>query len=289
MNGFLTLTYDDEHVPRACLLSTREETFILRKRDIQLFNKRLRAKYPTASLRFFSVGEYGHAGTRKWNPHFHLALFGLGCNNKIQRPETGTRCYCPTCSLIRETWGKGNITFDDLNETTAAYIGSYVNKKMTQKTDLRLQGRPPEFALPPRRPGLAAGAVPQIADALKSEYGHLAFANGDVPHTLSRGKTSVPLGRFLKQKIRQSLNLEKVNLETGEIGYGPPTETLEKLKLKENPELYALQNDPNRLTQAPDYDKIDKLKEKAVATRKQKIYNLETKHQIFTSGKAKQL
>lgn len=55
---FLTLTYDDAHNPG-----------VLVKRDLQLFNKRLRKIGP---FRFFSCGEFGSETQR---PHYHELIF----------------------------------------------------------------------------------------------------------------------------------------------------------------------------------------------------------------------
>lgn len=60
---FITLTYDDEHLPPGEELS---------KRDLQLFIKRLRKRNP--GIRYFAVGEYG---TQKGRPHYHAVIFNL--------------------------------------------------------------------------------------------------------------------------------------------------------------------------------------------------------------------
>lgn len=60
---FLTLTYNDEHLPPNQDLS---------KRDLQLFIKRLRKRNP--GIRYFAVGEYG---TDFQRPHYHAVIFNL--------------------------------------------------------------------------------------------------------------------------------------------------------------------------------------------------------------------
>jgi len=60
---FLTLTYNDEHLPKDGELS---------KRDLQLFIKRLRKRNP--GIRYFAVGEYGENYSR---PHYHAVIFNL--------------------------------------------------------------------------------------------------------------------------------------------------------------------------------------------------------------------
>jgi len=62
-NTFLTLTYDDVHLPGDQSLQPKHLTD---------FFKRLRKKveYP---IRYYAVGEYGEETER---PHYHIALFG---------------------------------------------------------------------------------------------------------------------------------------------------------------------------------------------------------------------
>lgn len=60
---FITLTYNDEHLP---------ENGELSKRDLQLFIKRLRKRDP--GIRYFAIGEYG---TEFKRPHYHAVIFNL--------------------------------------------------------------------------------------------------------------------------------------------------------------------------------------------------------------------
>ena len=75
---FVTLTYDDDHVPVSYYgdpdtgLATPSLT--LRKRDFQLFMKRLRKAFPDDHIRFFAAGEYG---SQTFRPHYHAIIFGL--------------------------------------------------------------------------------------------------------------------------------------------------------------------------------------------------------------------
>ena len=219
--SFLTLTYPDEFLP---LLPSGLPT--LRPKHLQLFWKRFRkALGSSTSIRYYAVGEYGDLSQR---PHYHAALFGFSCAGKIQRLETGLRCFCERCELVRKAWQQGNITVDELNDTTAAYIAGYVVKKMTSHDDSRLNGRHPEFSRMSQ--GIARGAVGTICDALRSEFGYKAFQFGDVPASLNRGTDRVPLGRYLRRKIREDVGLEKINPETGEITFGAPHESISSIK-----------------------------------------------------------
>lgn len=283
--SFLTLTYDDEHVPY-----TTTGKYNLRPDDIRLFWNRLRNYYPPKSIHYYAVGEYGHEGDRQWNPHYHAALYGVACDGQVIRLPDPRRCWCDTCALVRKVWGKGNITLDELNDTTSNYTAGYIEKKMTSDDDYRLEGRHPEFSRSSK--GLGASAVPLIADAIKTEFGHLALKYDDVPMQLKRGKSAIPLDRYMRTKIRKALNMEKINPDTGEITYGVPAHTMAMVKMEQNPELYSLQKNAffNFIQgEKIPYEKIEQLKAADASRSRVKIRQVEAKHKIYKSKGAKKL
>lgn len=279
--GFLTLTYDDEYVP-----TTEQGHYTLQASHLRDFWKRLRKRFRSQRIRYFACGEYGHEGSRGWNPHYHAAIYGLACSGKIHRAGTGDRCYCEICESVRETWGMGNITLDYLEADSAGYIAGYTVKKMTSPEDYRLEGRSPEFARMSLKPAIGSSAIPFIADALSSEHGHLAFDNLDIPSAVSHGAGLRPLGRYLKQKIRKTLGMEKVNPETGEITNGTPHETIALLKHKNS--VYSLPENYKDLTASQRYEEAEKeiaARKKHASTTAQRIRNMEAKHKLYKKEK----
>lgn len=87
-----------------------------------------------------------------------------------------------------------------LEPQSAAYIAAYTTKKMTKIDDPRLEGRLPEFARMSRRPGIGVGFMNDVASALMEHK--LDEKMLDVPLSLSHGTTKLPLGRFLRRKLR---------------------------------------------------------------------------------------
>lgn len=141
-------------------------------------------------VRYYGVGEYGD---QTFRPHYHVALFGLG-------PEFE--------KVFSQAWGKGLIHVGDLNKDSAAYCVGYVTKKMTNPKDSRLEGRYPEFARMSLKPGIGAGAVRSLADALETEAGAREVARiGDVPTQLRHGAKLLPLGRYLSRRLRREVGL----------------------------------------------------------------------------------
>lgn len=210
MNSFVTLTYDERCLPKGGTLSVR---------DVQSWLKRLRFRLGEHKVRYFLVGEYGEYPNMR--PHYHLALFGyppcsnpaLAQVNRNKRPEP-KNCTCPSCLLIGETWNQGLITNDVLNKDSAAYIAGYVVKKLTspdsdknmeyrKSKNMLLGDRHPEFARMSLKPGIGAAAMLDVANLLTTEVGCNVYeATGDVPMVFNHAGRVLPLGRYLRSKIR---------------------------------------------------------------------------------------
>lgn len=189
---FVTLTYSDDQVPR------NSEGFpTLEASHYRQFLKRLR-KNAAAKVRYFVCGEYGEHTQR---PHYHLALFGLfRCEGGPSlRQGKGVICVCPTCSVVRLSWGYGHTMVATLSEKSAMYIAGYVVKKMTSSSDPRLNGRAPEFARMSLKPGLGALALGPVVSALKEH-------KLPVPFGMRHGKKIMPFGRYLRRRIAMEIS-----------------------------------------------------------------------------------
>ncbi len=183
-SSFLTCTYADSELPSGGTL---------RKEDVQKFLKRLRKRVSPLRVRYYGVGEYGEETGR---PHYHFALFGLGMRFE---------------SLFRDVWGHGNVHVGELTLHSARYISSYIQKGWNGDaySQAYLKGRAPEFSVMSLNPGIGAVAVDDLAAAYTSKYGSLAICRaGDVPDTIGSGRQQMPLGRYLKEKIREKVGLE---------------------------------------------------------------------------------
>lgn len=221
-NCFLTLTYDDEHVPKDGSLVPR---------DLQLFIKRLRKHIEPRKVRYFGVGEYGDTSER---PHYHVALFGIqSCLRGYTSPRRDGSC-CEVCDSMRKLWQLGNVFLGTLTEQSAHYVAGYVTKKLTNADDVRLHGRRPEFARMSLRPGIGAGFMDEVASVLMEH--NLDVTQEDVPQTLQHGRRKWPLGRYLRQQLRIRVGLPKNN---------------PKALQKYQEELYPLQVAAKRSTEFP--------------------------------------
>ncbi len=162
---FITLTYNDEHLPQGGTLV---------KRDWVLFMKRLRQAIAPTKIRFLQCAEYGEGNMR---PHFHAIIFGYDFEDKIfykTSPKSGSKLYrSPTLEKIWADKEGNPIGFCDIGDVTfdsAQYVAGYVTKKITGElahdhykyTDPEtgeITHRLPEFSLMSRQPGLGKGWI----------------------------------------------------------------------------------------------------------------------------------
>lgn len=283
-SAFVTLTYTDERLYYRND-KTKEPTSLpsLRPRHLKNFLKKIRKAVHPTRLRFYGVGEYGDKSGR---PHYHLALFGYEpCQRggtRKDRHANGGSC-CPPCDLLLKKWGHGGIDNAFLEPESAGYIAGYVTKKLTNPNDEKAQkilaGRHPEFARVSNRPGLALGIVDQLAIALNSPHGKYCLTeHGDVPLSLSLGKSTFPLGRYLRKKLREKLNLQEIiDPQTGEIKFAGQQKSLEAYKT----ELHTLL----KTALADEEKEVLTLRQAILDRDGQTIRNIEVKHDLLKKGK----
>lgn len=154
---FVTLTYDNDHIPNAVIKDTGEimQYGTLVKRDCQLFMKRLRKNYRYDNkIRFFLAGEYGSQTAR---PHYHVILFGLKLNDLVLYKKDRGYCYW-TSKFIEEAWQhKGYCVVAPVTWETCAYTARYIMKKQNGEASKKYDelGIIPEFTLMSRKPGIS--------------------------------------------------------------------------------------------------------------------------------------
>lgn len=145
-NSFLTLTYDDQHLP---------QHGSLRYKDFQDFNKRLitaafrggmegtiafsptvndERSYAasrhgrTSNIRFYMAGEYG---SQLGRPHYHACMFGVDFRDKsyLGRTPSGSKLW--RSATLEKLWPHGFSSVGEVTFESAAYVARYVMKKIT--------------------------------------------------------------------------------------------------------------------------------------------------------------
>lgn len=148
---FITLTYDDEHMPSDNSLN---------KRDPQLFFKRLR-KSTLEHIRYYLCGEYGETTKR---PHYHAIIFGDPFPDRTLWMHRNNDHFRPVyrSALLELLWPFGFSEIEPVTAGAIKYVAGYVQKKLdVYNTPLEdrfdhLTGAELElpFALMSRKPGL---------------------------------------------------------------------------------------------------------------------------------------
>lgn len=131
---FITLTYDTSRVP-----ITKNGFMDIRRRDLQLFFKRLRKSISSDNkkagiksragtgrpIRYYAVGEYGGKGNR---PHYHLIIFNVELKH------------------IQPAWNNGAVHYGQVTGASIGYCMKYITKP-NKVPKHRNDDRTPEFAL----------------------------------------------------------------------------------------------------------------------------------------------
>lgn len=118
-NCFITLTYDDDHLPKDGSLSHR---------DFQLFFKRLRKQFPNNNIRYYMCGEYGELNGR---PHFHAILFNHTFTDLFLHSKSPSGSHLFRSPTLERLWPFGFASIGAVTFESAAYVSRYVMKKVT--------------------------------------------------------------------------------------------------------------------------------------------------------------
>ena len=141
-SSFVTLTYDNEHLPSDESLSVEH---------CQLFLKRLRYHLEPKRIRFFLCGEYG---SKLGRPHYHAIIFGwFPEDRKLIKGEGEFSLW--SSATLQDAWGLGFASIGRVSFESASYVANYATKKVNgPKAAEHYGGRLPEFLLMSRRPGI---------------------------------------------------------------------------------------------------------------------------------------
>lgn len=177
---FVTLTYDEDHLPR----DDNDNPCVL-KRDVQLFMKRLRRVCSGHDLRFFLNSEYGSLG----RPHYHMLLFNAPESFMFEGSLLIRRGKSVgfTSPNLKKVWGNGSVEFGIASKERAGYCAKYfIDRKEIDEILV------PNFSLMSLKPGIGFAYQEKIHDKVKA-YGLFGCLN-------SCG-TYVSLPRYYRSKI----------------------------------------------------------------------------------------
>ncbi len=225
MSCFATLSYSDENLPSRGSLSVPDPKKKKKLSHPQRFIKNLRQllKAKPNEIRYYLTGEYGHEKTENWRPHYHAILYGVpGClrgRTSHKLVEKHGTCCLP-CDVVRKAWSsegkpRGSIELGPLDSATSNYTTGYICEKLTRPRDMiyaakkykepRLASLKPEFAIMSSKPGIGTLGIKKAAKSLRKV---MESYPSDAPSMLRYGSKVKPLGRYLRNKLREYAGID---------------------------------------------------------------------------------
>lgn len=178
---FVTLTYDNEHVP-----FSRRGLLTLDKTDLQKFFKRLRKIHKgDQPIKYYACGEYG---ARTYRPHYHIILFNSNHADVIQAWSLDGKAI-------------GHVNFRPAEHNAIGYTLKYITKEKKVGRH-HLDDRAKEFSLMSK--GLGANYITaemigwHQADLLNRMYCPL------------KDGMKAPMPRYYKDRIYAPEQLEEI-------------------------------------------------------------------------------
>lgn len=164
-NYFVTLTYDDDHVP---------SNMQLVKDEISKFNKALKVYLKrnncNSDFRFYGVGEYG---SHTFRPHYHVIYFNLDLPDlKFEYSDDNGYLFFSS-ELLSKVWNKGFVLIGSVDVGSACYVARYCDKKkllsVQERKDLKDKNIQAEFSVMSRRPGIGSNFIEEAVDSINNE------------------------------------------------------------------------------------------------------------------------
>lgn len=249
---FITLTYDDDHVP-GMIVKTGEiirkaqytwkpgekrpsSVQILLYEDIQKFLKRLRKAY-RGKLRYFVAGEYGEQTAR---PHYHMILYGWRPTDLENLYKIHHNGYYSS-KWLADLWGMGQIQIAQAVPETYRYVAGYVTKKMYEIDGKKANayyelGQTKPFACMSLKPGLGDNYYQEHKEEIWRQ-GYIQCTNGkraQIPRYYEKqmeAENPQRLWRIKQNRQKNAMKQKRIQLEGQD--YKTVLETKERVTKKQ--------------------------------------------------------
>lgn len=175
-SSFITLTYDDEHLP---------DDSTLVKSDLQKFIKKIRKT--GRNIKYYACGEYGENTKR---PHYHILMFGVDYDEQ---------------KFIKRTWENGSVHIGFITPDSIRYTAQYIDKKIYgERAADHYKKRIPEFQCQSQGLGLK-----YLQDNLEriTEDGFIIFKGKE--HTIPRYYLKKMEEKLLTRKEWEKFSTER--------------------------------------------------------------------------------
>lgn len=249
---FITLTYDDDHVPGMIVKTGEimrkvqytwkpgekrpESVQILLYEDIQKFLKRLRKAY-RGKLRYFVAGEYGEQTAR---PHYHMILYGWKPTDLENLYKIHHNGYY-TSKWLEDLWEMGQIQIAQAVPETYRYVAGYVTKKMYEIDGKKANAY---YELGQTKPFACMSLKPGLGDKYYQEHkaeiwrqGYIQCTNGkraQIPRYYEKqmeAENPQRLWRIKQNRQKNAMQQKRLQLENQD--YKTVLETKERVTKKQ--------------------------------------------------------
>ena len=257
-NAFVTLTYDEKHIPADRSINKTElQDFFKKLRyevneiygctELQSTKTSRQRMVPNRPIRYFACGEYG---TKNNRPHYHALIFGYDFPDKtLYSEKDGTLLF--RSKLLEHCWTKGFSTIGQVTFESAAYVARYTMKKRKGPADQKdkngktnkqhyelldpetgeIHDLEPEFCVMSRRPGIGKAWYDTYKGDLEKDF--LTLADGTkhrIPRyydTLSEAEDET------KTLLRKEKRKEKIKPEDNTFARLRVRETVKQAQLNQ--------------------------------------------------------
>ncbi|AXL15408.1 replication initiator protein [Microviridae sp.] len=203
---FITLTYDDDHLPPLDSLDVRHWQLFAKAVRRYMGNRHKIDPSLPKSFRFYHCGEYGE---RTLRPHYHALVFGTAFLEDRRLVKSHPSRLFASDTLDR-LWGRGNCWIGDVTYASANYVAGYILKKIkgeladshyavvNEATGEVLGHRKPEYSTMSRRPG--------IGKLWLDRFGDQVYPRDEV---IVKGRAVRPPKYYDKQIFKEQPDLEE--------------------------------------------------------------------------------
>lgn len=225
-NTFVTLTFNDEHLP---------DNYSLSKPYIQSWLKRFRKRFGDG-IRYMLCGEYGEKFKR---PHYHILFYDFKFPDQKYWTSRNGQIYYRS-DILEDLWtdpyssdSRGFSVIGDVSFESSAYVARYVTKKFFSKDSYLVKkyydGLEPEFMLMSRMPGLGNEYIHKYYKDIFN-HGYIVLPN----------KHKAPIPRYYINELKKidedfynRYKLDKLHELYNNLFVDNPDETQQRLEVRE--------------------------------------------------------
>lgn len=203
VNSFITLTYEQHHLPKGGLC----------KHDVDKFIKFLR-KQTGQKIRYFYCGEYGELTLR---PHYHLILFNYFPDDAVLHYTSDKGYPVYKSKFLNKIWcNKGFVEVGSLTFESAMYCSKYILKADSNNPNCTKlvvpENNAPVFHCMSLKPGIGAEYIKSHLDDIFET--DAVYFNGD---SIALGDYFNKIASFMEPSKFEKLKDQRIDASNKSI------------------------------------------------------------------------